>query len=297
MDNQHMLDVFFISMKEPGSDENWRRLQRIVPTARRIDNIVGLYKVHETCAKLSKTDNFWVVDADAWILPGFDFTWEPSIDKKVNGVSEVDSVIIWPSKNPVNGLEYGYGAVKVFPRQPFIDGNKNWSIDMTSSVARSIISMDTISCETRFNSTPMNAWIGAFRECTKLASMSMVRARVRKTKAKEQDEINAVMQYVSTQDWSNDQKANYRKTQNLLIKEKYKNEISMFNHWDEMDLLNRRLLIWCTTGYDRRNGKNAISGARAGAKFGLQNSDSVEVLNQINDWTWLEQEYNKHVTI
>lgn len=292
-----MLDVFFITMGEPKSHDNWQRLSRYVPSARRVENIKGIYNVHATCAKLSKTDNFWVVDADAWVLDSFDFTWEPDPNLIVNSVRETDSVVIWPSRNPVNGLEYGYGAVKVFPKQPFIDG-RSWSIDMTSSVAKNIISKETISCETRFNATPETAWIGAFRECTKLSSLSMIKARVRSTKVKEQEEFDTIMEYVSAQSsWTHEQKLNYRKTHNLLVSEKYKNEKSIFLHWGEIDLLNRRLLTWCSQGWDKKNGQATINGARAGAKYGLKNSDNVLALDKINDWDWLRKEYRKNVNV
>jgi len=291
-----LLDVFFISMGEPGCENNWKRLQEFVPAARRVDNIKGIYNVHATCAKLSRTDSFWVVDSDAWILDGFDFTWEPDPDYIENGIRETDSFVIWPSRNPVNGLEYGYGAVKVFSKQPFIDG-KSWSVDMTSSIAKNIINKDVISCETRFNVTPETAWIGAFRECTKLSSLSMIKARVRKAIAKEQEEFDNIMAYVTAQDWADEQKLNYRKAQNLLVREKYKNEKSIFLHWDEIDSLNRRLLTWCTQGWDNKNGEHTINGARAGAKYGLRNSDNTDALDKINDWDWLRKEYKKHVNV
>ena len=80
-----------------------------------------------------------------------------------------ECVVIWPSVNPVNDLVYGYGAVKVFSRTPFINNNK-WAIDMSTSLSDVVISKDVVSCETRFNTTPESAWIGAFRECAKLSS-------------------------------------------------------------------------------------------------------------------------------
>lgn len=291
-----MLDVFFISMGEPGCENNWKRLQEFVPAARRVDNIKGIYNVHATCAKLSRTENFWVVDADAWILDGFDFSWEPDLTVKHHEVLESDCVIIWPSRNPVNGLEYGYGAVKVFPRQPFIDG-RDWSVDMTSSVAKVIVSKDVISCETRFNNSAETAWIGAFRECAKLASLSMIRTRIRRAIAKEQDEFDNVMQFVSTQPWTDSQKLNYRKAQNALISEKYRYQKYIISYWEEMEIYNRRLLTWCTVGEARAHGRSVIKGAQAGAKFGLTNSDDTTVLNLINDWNWLKEEYTKNVNV
>ena len=51
---------------------------------------------------------FWVIDADAEVTEEFMFDYIPDVyDKEV--------VHVWGSKNPVNGLEYGYGGVKLFP--------------------------------------------------------------------------------------------------------------------------------------------------------------------------------------
>jgi hypothetical protein len=54
-----------------------------------------------------------------------------------------------------------------------------------------------------------------------------------------------------------------------------------------------RLYIWCNIGEDRPFGKYAISGARAGKKYGEENIQNVEALNMINDYAWLEQKFKE----
>lgn len=282
-------------MGEEGSEANWQRLLEFVPNAKRVQNVVGIYNVHKTCAMQSTTNNFWVVDADAWILDDFDFTWEPDPSVSHWGVLESECVVIWPSVNPVNELVYGYGAVKVFSRRPFINEH-SWSVDMSTSLTDVVISKDIISCETRFNASPESAWIGAFRECAKLAALATVKIRIRKSIEKQKAELAAMSAFIESQDLSNDKKTNYRNVQTVLIMDRYKRETDIFSHWHEIETCSQRKLIWCTQGWNRLNGKYTILGARAGAKFGLQNSDNLSVLNLINNWDWLKKEF-KNVVI
>lgn len=290
-----MLDVFFITMGEEGSEDNWKRLLEFAPNAKRIDNVRGIYHVHKACADLSLTDNFWVVDADAWIVDGFRFQWEPDPSVQHWGVPENECVVIWPSLNPVNDLSYGYGAVKIFPRKPFIE-NKSWSVDMTSSIVKVVVSKNDRSCETRFNVTPESAWIGAFRECAKLSSLTIIKTRINKSKEEEKEEFKKLNEHVKSQDlWDNKQKENFRKVKTALIRNRFK-ETEMYNYSDEIETNSHRRFVWCTEGWDRLNGKYSILGAQAGSKFGLANSDDIEKMNLINDWNWLKKEF-KNVNV
>ena len=287
-----MLDVFFISMGEEGSEANWRRLLEFVPDAKRVENIVGIYNVHKACAVRSSTKNFWVVDADAWIVDNFDFSWEPDATAVHWGVPENECVVIWPSINPVNDLVYGYGAVKVFPRTPFINNNK-WAIDMSTSLSDVVISKDVVSCETRFNATPESAWVGAFRESAKLASLAVVKIRIRKSIAKQKAELDALAEFVDAQDLPSDKKTNYRNVQTIIINDRFKIETDIFSYWDEIETCSHRRLIWCTFCWNKPNGKYSVLGARAGAAFGLKHGDDLLTLNHLNNWAWLKKEFKK----
>jgi hypothetical protein len=290
-----MLDVFFISMDEEGSEDNWNRLLEFVPNAKRVKNVQGIYQVHETCAKLSATENFWVVDADAWVVDDFDFKFIPNPKTLYWNIPENECVLVWPSRNPVNELVYGYGGVKLFPRKPFLE-KRTWELDLSTTIGRASVAMPGISCETRFNVTPESAWIGAFRECAKLASLSMIKSRVAKAKRREQEELEELAKHVAEQEWDDDKKANYRKAQGMLIKEKYLNEVDIFTYWAEVEKCSERRFAWCTHGWFAENGKYVINGAIAGSAFGLKNSDDIELLNQINNWTWLKKEF-KNVNV
>ena len=292
-----MLDVFFISMGEEGSEANWQRLLTFAPNAKRVDNVKGIYEVHRACAQLSTTENFYVVDADAWVLDGFKFHWEPSVDTLHYGtIPETTCVIVWPSYNPVNGLEYGYGGIKMFPRAPFLE-DRTWEIDLSTTIGVATVSMEQVGCETRFNTTPESAWIGAFRECAKLASLSMIKSRIRSAIKIRDTELEKLAVYVNKQvDWPAEKRATYRRVQSVLISDRYKDESTIYTYWSEIEACSCRRLHWATVGWETENGKYSILGAQAGSNFGLAYGDEPLILNRINDWEWLKEEF-KNVNV
>jgi hypothetical protein len=291
-----MLDVFFISMGEEGSEANWQRLLSFAPHAKRVDNITGIYNVHKACAQLSTTKNFYVVDADAWVLDGFKFHWEPDANAMHWDIPETECVLVWPSRNPVNGLEYGYGGIKMFPHEPFLE-NKPWDIDLSTTIGRATISKEQVGCETRFNATPEGTWIGAFRECAKLASLSMIKSRVRTAVRNRNAELAELAERVSLQtDKTAENRATYRRVQSMFIVERYSNESNIYSYWAEIEECSRRRLHWTTVGWEAHNGQCSILGAQAGSNFGLQYSDDLSMLDKINNWDWLKEEF-KNVNV
>jgi hypothetical protein len=157
-------DIVFISYNESCADENYNRLVSITGGRNiyRIRNVNGIHNAHKAAAKLVSTPMFWVVDADAYIVDGFDLT------HTVNRL-EYDIVHTWYSKNPVNGLEYGYGGVKLLPTHLTL-GVETTSIDMTTGISPSFKVMPQVSNVSTFNTDPFTAWRSAFRECVKLSS-------------------------------------------------------------------------------------------------------------------------------
>jgi hypothetical protein len=291
-----MLDVFFISMGEEESDANWQRLLQFAPHAKRVNNVTGIYEVHKACAQLSTTKNFYVVDADAWVLDRFKFHWEPDHNTLHWGVPETECVIVWPSINPVNELEYGYGGIKMFPREPFLE-DKKWDIDLSTTIGRATVSKEQLGCETRFNTTPESAWIGAFRECAKLSSLAMIKSRIRKAVRNEKQELDELFNTINkSTDLTEEKRETQRRVQSVLIQDRYRAESTIFTYWEEVEQCSKRKLVWCTIGWENKNGNYSILGARAGSEFGLKYSDDIQILNQINDWAWLKKEF-KNVNV
>lgn len=222
-------EIVFISYNEPNADKNWERLSSKFPYAKRIHGVKGIHQAHIAAAKTTHTDMIWVVDGDAIVEDDFNFDIKiPKWDRNI--------VHVFKSRNPVNGLEYGYGGVKLLPRKPLIGVDVN-SIDMTTSITKDFKSMEIVSNITEFNTDPFNTWKSAFRECVKLSSKIIDRQLDDETE--------------------------------------------------------KRLDIWCSIGYDKPFGEYAIIGAKLGREYGITNSKNEQALYKINDWKWLQDEFNK----
>jgi hypothetical protein len=169
-------DIIFISYNEPNADENFAKLKARFPYAQRVDGIKGIHQAHIAAARKAFTKMFWVVDADAIILDTFNFD---------HVVSEYDleNVHVWRSINPVNGLEYGYGGVKLLPKK-LTQNMDTTRPDMTTSISTLFKAMPEVSNITAFNTDPYNSWKSAFRECVKLASKTIDRQNDNETQVR-----------------------------------------------------------------------------------------------------------------
>jgi len=170
--NQYILqdityDIFFLSYNEPNSWTNWQILSNRFPQAKRIYGEKNIYLSHKAAAEQSTTDYFWVVDADNEVLDTFNF------DYFVEDY-DFDLVHIWHSRNEINDLEYGNGAVKLLPKMLFT--GSEGGIDITTSLSNKLKIIPTVASINRFASSPWNAWRSGFREAAKLASNTIARS-------------------------------------------------------------------------------------------------------------------------
>lgn len=171
-----MYDIFFISYRERNADESFLQLKHRFPTVKRVHGIKGIHNAHLEAAKKSLTKMFWVVDADAQITDEFNFSFKAD-------VYNLKTVHIWSSINPINDLIYGYGGVKLLPRELTINMNLN-STDMTTSISKELKIMSEVSNITAFNIDPFSTWRSAFRECVKLSSRAIDRQQEEETDAR-----------------------------------------------------------------------------------------------------------------
>jgi hypothetical protein len=153
-------DVVFLAYDEAEADANWQQLKTVCPRAKIVSRVKGIYNAHAEAARVADTDMFYVVDADAWVTD-FGFDYVPLIQDR-------ETVHIWYSHNPVNGLEYGYGGIKLFAKSHF-EQAKAGVIDVATSMG-AVKVVPTVACETRFNTDEFSTWKSAFRECVKLSS-------------------------------------------------------------------------------------------------------------------------------
>lgn len=173
-------DIVFISYNEPNADENYQNLLKNFPHAKRVDGVTGIHQAHIAAAKLATTGMFWVVDADAVIDPEFKF--------EIDQMAHYDrfsrsTVYVWRSRNCINDLEYGYGGVKLLPRELTLNMDLT-NPDMTTSISASFKSMPEISNITAFNTDEFSTWRSAFRECVKLSSKIIDRQKDDETESR-----------------------------------------------------------------------------------------------------------------
>jgi hypothetical protein len=291
-----MLDVFFISIGEPSAEDNFNRLLQFAPKAKRVKDVVGIYEVHKACAQLSATKNFYVVDADAWILDNFNFDFIPNPEIEHWSHKETNCVLIWNSINPVNELVYGYGGVKLFPKAPFLE-NRKWYLDLSTTIGSAAVSMNEISCQTRFNTTPELAWIAGFRECAKLSSLNSTVGRWNRLVKEQADKLEDLEKYIQKQtNWTDEQKTRYRRGQKAIITDSYKETTNLYRYFGEIDINTQRYSKWTRIGWHNPNGNYTICGSQAGVKFGLKNAHNPIEMQKINDWDWLKKEFANSVT-
>lgn len=160
-------DIVFISYNEPDAEENYNKLVSKFPRSKRVHGVKGIHQAHIEAAKLAATDMFYVVDGDAQIVDNFNFDYAvPRYERS--------HVHVWRSRNPINDLEYGYGGVKLLPREKTINMDVT-TTDMTTSISNNFKVVDQVSNITAFNTDPFSTWKSAFRECCKLASQAIAR--------------------------------------------------------------------------------------------------------------------------
>jgi hypothetical protein len=160
-------DIFFLSYNEPNSWDNWQILSKRFPQAKRVFGESNIYLSHKACSDQTTTDYFWVVDGDNEVLDTFDF------DHYVEDYA-FDLVHIWHSRNEINDLEYGNGAIKLLPKMLF-DITKD-GVDITTSLSNKLTIIPKVASINRFASSPWNAWRSGFREAAKLASGMIARS-------------------------------------------------------------------------------------------------------------------------
>ena len=166
------LDIIYLSYDEPNADKNYADLLTKVPWAKRVHGIKGSDAAHKACAELSETDRFVTVDGDNTIRQEF-----------INQVLEFDahtdltnSVISWCGKNTINGLMYGNGGLKCWPKEHVLSMKTHENADPNNPHAQVDFCWDTNyiqqnSCysDVHNNETPHQAWRAGFREGVKLA--------------------------------------------------------------------------------------------------------------------------------
>lgn len=162
-------DIVFLSYDEPNCEQNWADLVAKVPWAKRVHGVKGPDRAHKECAMVAETDRFVTVDGDSIIDPRF-------IEQIINVEDDVDvenSVLSWCGQNSVNGLLYGNGGLKGWPKHYVLTMKSHEAADTDRARVDfcwegNYIHMNKCFCKTVINSTPEQAWRAGFREGVKM---------------------------------------------------------------------------------------------------------------------------------
>lgn len=165
------LDLIFISYDEDNCEENWADLQNKAPWAQRVHGVKGSDAAHKAAANLSTTERFISVDADNIVDPEF-FNME--IDFSHPKLQ--DKAISWAAQNFVNGLEYGNGGLKCWPKQYVLDMKTHENAE-TDDVRNQVdfcwedsyVQMTNQFSVTYPNGSPRQAFRAGFREGVKMS--------------------------------------------------------------------------------------------------------------------------------
>lgn len=162
-------DVVFISYDEPNADDNWYDLLDKCPWAKRSHGVYGSDAAHKVAASLAETSRFITVDADNIVDPEF-FNLELDMDKIGK-----DDVISWAAKNEVNGLVYGNGGIKCWPKH-VVENMRTHEAAPENNLAAQVdfcwninyVQMNNVYSHVYNNASPLQAWRAGFREGCKM---------------------------------------------------------------------------------------------------------------------------------
>jgi hypothetical protein len=165
-------DIIYLSYDEPNAEKNYADLCSKVPWAKRVHGVKGSDAAHKACAELSETDRFITVDGDNTIHPSF-LTQE--IDFEEHADLE-HSVISWCGVNTINGLMYGNGGLKCWPKEYVLNMRTHENADPDNPHAQvdfcwdlQYIQQNSWYSYVHNNETPHQAWRAGFREGVKMA--------------------------------------------------------------------------------------------------------------------------------
>lgn len=165
-------DIIYLSYDEPNAEKNYANLLTKVPWAKRVHGVKGSDAAHKACAELSETDRFITVDGDNIIRQEF-------INQEIDFDEHTDlknSVISWCGRNIINGLMYGNGGLKCWPKEYVLNMKTHENADPNNPQAQvdfcwdlKYIQQNSWYSDVYNNATPQQAWRAGFREGVKMA--------------------------------------------------------------------------------------------------------------------------------
>ena len=165
-------DIIYLSYDEPNAEKNYADLLTKVPWAKRVHGVEGSDAAHKACAELSETERFITVDGDNIIRQEF-INQEIDFDEHTN---LENSVISWCGRNIINGLMYGNGGLKCWPKEYVLNMKTHENADPNNAAAQvdfcwdlNYIQQNSWYSDVYNNATPWQAWRAGFREGVKMS--------------------------------------------------------------------------------------------------------------------------------
>ena len=164
-------DIIYLSYDEPNAEKNYADLCNKAPWAKRVHGVKGSDAAHKECARISETDRFITVDADNIVKEEF-FNQELDFDENKD-LSKC--VISWAGHNVINGLIYGNGGLKLWPKEYVLNMQTHENAPADDPHAQvdfcwdaEYIQVNACYSEVHNNATPFQAWRAGFREGVKM---------------------------------------------------------------------------------------------------------------------------------
>lgn len=153
-------DAVMLSYDEPLANQLHARLQRVLGlNVKRLHGVHGMRHAYRLAADVVDTEQFLLADGDFVIDTQF------AIDT-VEALAEGVAMRVWRAINPLNGLVYGYGGLKLIRRSALRQLGE--AIDVLAALPGRIEFTAQIAGTTMINQSPYHAWKAAFRECAML---------------------------------------------------------------------------------------------------------------------------------
>lgn len=155
------LDIVFISFDEPKADEFYENLVEISPRKPlRVHGVEGFDAAHKAAASLAGTERFITVDGDCLVRKDF---FERDIRM------ESDYVYSFSALNSINGLVYGNGGIKIWPKNLLKVGTHEAGSGNDFCWTYRYWQVDEIASDSYPAQTPCHAFRAGFREGVKLS--------------------------------------------------------------------------------------------------------------------------------
>jgi hypothetical protein len=238
-------DIVFLSYDEPNADSHFDALRAEFPRAKRVHGVKGFDAAHRRAGEIAATTHVVTVDADNVILDAPFLSGRLDLAGRDRG-----RVLSFSARNRLNGLRYGNGGVKLWPRTTLATLRTHENADRVAAAVDfcwtvPYYQMNRLVSEVQATSTPLQAFRGGFREGVKL------------------NIADGRLAYEARRDLSP--------------------AAALRAHLGANNL--ERLRVWCSVGSDVANGDWAIFGARLGCAMAAL--DDLDIAC-IADYGWID---------